>query len=98
MTASPLPNLSRIAALESVYRTGSFAAAAADQQISVPGLSSRLSALEKETGAPLLRRSSKDKRKLVLTWQGQALARFYGRYQAELNSVLETISGRAVAD
>jgi len=82
--ARRLPSLAQLSSLDSLYRLGGFRAAAAEQNITVAALSSRIRALEADLGQTLLERSSEDKRKTKFTAEGMAMAAFVQEWLGSL--------------
>ena len=83
-----LPSLVHLCALESIYRTGSYTKAAVDQGVTLPCISQRVTALEREVGKKLVRRLQTGRGRLEFTADGLALATFLSDWIAELYTVL----------
>jgi DNA-binding transcriptional LysR family regulator len=84
------PSLSRLRALQSVCRTGSFSAAAAELLLTQPAVSTQIRQLEEETGVPLVERVGKSAK---ATPAGDLLiacaADMFSRFDATLQGIME---------
>ena len=81
--------------LESIYRTGSFQAAADELKISISSLSQTMGRLQQDLGIKLLYNDARNRNRLVCTAQGERIALVTAEYLPLLSRELFAIRDRS---